>query len=105
MLCVLVLLGRGESSEGERCGGGRGRSAGCGGGGRGRALWGFGEVDLDFQTDMGRWDLSSGIFLLGVWNIEMEEFNCVCITIGAESWGSIISPRVKLRRGARNFIT
>lgn len=61
-------------------------------------------VGLDFQTDMGRWGLSSRIFLLGVWDIEMEEFNCLRIIIGAESWGSIISPRVKLRRGARNFV-
>lgn len=34
----------------------------------------------------------------------MEEFNCVRIIIGAESWGSIISSRVKSRRGARNFV-
>ena len=49
---------------------------------------------------MGRGDLSSRVFMLGVWNIEMEEFNCVRIIIGAESWGSIIPSRVKLRRGA-----
>ena len=74
---VLGLLGRSESSEGERCGG-SGRGAGCGGGGRGRALWVFREVDLDPWTDVGRWDLSSRFFFfLGVWNIEMEEFNCV----------------------------
>jgi len=39
-----------------------------------------------------------------VWNSEMEEFNCVRIIIGAEGWGSMISSRVKLRRGARNFV-